>query len=56
MVILMDSVSNESWQKIKDHMESVGKTDNFYYKRAVAILQGKKDPLAQILQKPEEHQ
>lgn len=51
----MSKEQKESWQKIKDHMEKEGKTDNWYYKRAVAILQGKKDPLG-FLQKPENPQ
>ena len=38
----------ENWQKIKDHMESIGKTDNHYYKRACAILSGKEDPIESL--------
>ena len=34
-----------NWQRIKDAMESEGKTDNMFYKRAVAIVDGKEDPL-----------
>ena len=34
-----------NWQRIKDAMEAEGKTDNMFYKRAVAIVAGKEDPL-----------
>ena len=40
----MDPDTRENWRKIRDHLEAVGKTDNHYYRRAVAILQGKSDP------------
>ena len=33
----------ENWQRIKDHME-IGKTDNHFYLRAVAIVT-KEDPI-----------
>jgi len=41
----MDKISMENWQKVKDAMEASGNTDNFYYKRACAILRGQKDPI-----------
>lgn len=41
----MDKHTLENWQKIKELMEQQGRTDNFFYKRAVAILAGRKDPL-----------
>ena len=34
-----------NWQRIKDTMEEKGSTDNFFYKRACAIVDGKSDPL-----------
>ena len=34
-----------NWQRIKDTMEENGSTDNFFYKRACAIVEGKSDPL-----------
>ena len=40
----MDDISMENWQKVKDAMEASGNTDNFYYKRACAVLAGQKDP------------
>lgn len=35
----------ENWRKVKEALEEANKTDSFYYKRAVAILEGKPDPL-----------
>lgn len=40
----MDPDTLNNWRKIRDHMERVGKTDNHYYRRAIAILAGKPDP------------
>ena len=34
-----------NWQRIKDSMEEKKATDNMFYKRAVAIVEGKDDPL-----------
>ena len=34
-----------AWLKIKEALEKAGKTDCMYYKRAIAILDGKPDPL-----------
>ena len=39
----MDKHTRENWQKIKDHLESVGATDNHYYRRAVKITGGEAD-------------
>jgi len=41
----MDRRTLENWQKVKEALEKAGKTDCWYYKRAVAILSGKPDPL-----------
>ena len=41
----MDDKELENWQRVKDALEKAGKTDTFYYKRAIAILEGKPDPL-----------
>tara|TARA_B100002051_G_C16241554_1_gene395183 strand:+ start:204 stop:341 length:138 start_codon:yes stop_codon:yes gene_type:complete len=35
----------ENWQKIKEHFEEIEQTDSYYYKRAVAICDGKEDPM-----------
>ena len=40
----MDAQTRENWRKVKDALERAGKTDNHYYRRAVAICQGKADP------------
>ena len=46
----------ENWEKIKEHFEAIQKTDNYYYKRAVAICNGKKDPLEPVkIDKASEH-
>ena len=37
-----DEFSN--WQKIKEYLEEHEKTDSLFYKRAVAIVAGSKDP------------
>jgi len=41
----MDRHTLENWKKIKELMEREGRTDTMFYKRACAILAGKKDPL-----------
>ena len=41
----MDKQELENWQRVKDALEAADKTDSFYYKRAVAILEGNPDPL-----------
>ena len=40
----MDAQTRENWRKIRDHLEAAGKTDNHYYRRALAILAGRPDP------------
>lgn len=40
----MDQQTRENWQRIKDVLEAAGKTDNHYYKRALAICRGLSDP------------
>jgi hypothetical protein len=41
----MDSRTYENWRKVKEALETAGKTDCMFYKRAVMILAGKPDPL-----------
>ena len=41
----MNKQEQNNWQRIKDVMEEKGTTDNLFYKRAVAIVAGKDDPL-----------
>jgi hypothetical protein len=40
----MDPQTRENWRKIRDTLEAAGKTDNHYYRRALAILAGMPDP------------
>ena len=35
----------ENWERIREHMEALGNTDNYFYRRAVAIGEGKPDPM-----------
>jgi len=44
----MDPETRENWQRIKDHLEAVGKTNNHYYRRALAILAGSPDHLDRL--------
>jgi hypothetical protein len=37
-----------NWQRIKEVMEEKGTTDNMFYKRAVAIVNGDDDPLDKL--------
>ena len=41
----MDKVERENWLKVKKALEEAGKTDTHFYARAVAIVEGKPDPL-----------
>jgi len=41
----MDRCTVENWQKVKEALEKAGKTDSMFYKRAVAIVAGRPDPL-----------
>ena len=41
----MDRRTLENWEKVKQALEKAGKTDSWYYKRAVSIIAGKPDPL-----------
>ena len=41
----MDKHERENWEKIREAMEASGNTDNFYYKRALAIAAGAGDPI-----------
>lgn len=40
----MNEETRENWRKVKEALEKAGKTDNWYYRRAIAILAGKPDP------------
>lgn len=41
----MDKHTLDNWRRVKEALEKAGKTDCFFYKRAVQILAGKPDPL-----------
>ena len=41
----MDKHELDNWKKVKDALEKADKTDCYFYKRAVVILEGKPDPL-----------
>ena len=45
----MSEDEKANWQKIKDVMEERGTTDNMFYKRACAIVDGKPDPLLSLI-------
>ena len=42
---MMDRRTGENWQKVKEALEKAGKTDSMFYRRAVAIVAGRPDPL-----------
>ena len=41
----MDEQERKNWETVKAALAEAGKQDTMYYKRAVAICSGKKDPL-----------
>ena len=41
----MDDTERTNWEKVKEALEEADKTDSYFYKRAVAICEGKEDPL-----------
>lgn len=41
----MDDATRENWRRVKEALEKAGKTDCYFYQRAVAILAGRPDPL-----------
>lgn len=43
----MNQEERDNWEKVKEALEKSGKTDSFFYKRAQAICDGKKDPMDQ---------
>ena len=48
----MDKEERDNWQRIKEHMESVGKTDNNFYSRACKIVAGGEDPIEPLPTEP----
>jgi hypothetical protein len=41
----MDRRTLENWKRVEQALREAGKTDSMFYRRAVAILSGKPDPL-----------
>ncbi len=41
----MDRHTFENWKRVKEALENAGKTDCMFYKRTVALLSGRQDPL-----------
>ena len=41
----MDEQELANWKRVKEALEKAGKTDKLYYKRALAIIEGRPDPL-----------
>jgi hypothetical protein len=41
----MTQREKDNWQKVKEALERAGKTDTFFYKRAVAIVTTGRDPM-----------
>ncbi len=41
----MDQQTRDNWHKVMEALEAAGKTDCYFYTRAVAICAGRKDPL-----------
>jgi len=39
----LDQHTKDNWVKIKAALEAAGKTDSFFYKRAVSIVSGGED-------------
>jgi len=44
----MDKTSYENWVKVKEVLEECENTNNFYYKRACAIVSGQPDPMDSV--------
>jgi hypothetical protein len=45
----MDEHTYNNWVKVKQTFEASGNTDNFFYKRACAIVSGKSDPMEKVM-------
>ena len=41
----MSTEERDNWKKVKEALEEAGNTDCYYYKRAVAIVEGGNDPI-----------
>ena len=45
----MDEHTYNNWVKVKETFESSGNTNNFFYRRACAIIGGEPDPIDKIM-------
>ena len=45
----MDEHTYNNWVKVKETFEESGNTDNFFYKRACAIVSGSPDPMDRMM-------
>lgn len=45
----MNEAEFKNWERVKAALEAAGKTDSFFYKRAVAIINGGNDPIDEKL-------
>lgn len=41
---MIDAETRAKWLRVKEALEEAGKTDSHFYKRALYILQGHRDP------------
>ena len=41
----MSEAERKNWEKVREALEEAGKTDCYFYKRAVAIADGGDDPM-----------
>lgn len=41
----MSKKERDNWKKVKEALEEADKTDCYFYKRAVAIVDGEDDPM-----------
>ena len=48
----MSDEERANWQRIKNHMESIGKTDSHFYSRACTIVAGGEDPIEPLPTEP----
>jgi hypothetical protein len=44
----VDQRTRDNWLTVKEALEKAGKTDCFFYKRALMICRGDKDPLDEV--------
>ena len=40
----MNKATYDNWVRVKEALEAAGKTDSFFYKRALYIVENKRDP------------